>query len=313
MAVKKYLMIGKETTFGTKASTKDVTIDPESVELDPAGDSVLFYEGISGLDRFIEAGRYESGGSVSFPVDNKTFGHFVKYALGATGYTKTGTAPSITHTFVPAQDPRMDSFTAFVGKDVLEHVFTGCSITNLTISGGEGFVSASVDIISGKDEKATLASTVTFTTGKLYGSHTVAVKIGGTDQSTKVESFTLSIDTGAKHQFNVGNRYPSKSNRGSMVVSGDLSLSFDDTNELERYWGSVSGASNIINEFQLDFIIGAASTDISVSLPATVYTSMGQPVSGRGRIEQSGSFRAKQKSDGTGPIQVVIVNDVTTY
>lgn len=308
MTVKRYLIIGKETTFGTESVSKDATLDPENINLDPAGDDVIFYEGASGLDRQVEAGQYSTKGDFTFPVDKETIGHFIKLALGKNGYSVTGTASPYTHTFVPAQDPMMDTFTAFVGKDNFEHKFISNAISSMELSVSNGILSAKFATVGQKDAPSGTMQTPTFLDTPIYAAHNTIVTIDGV--SANVESLTLTISTGAENAFKLGSRYPYRINRGALSVTADFGLVFDDNTQLQKYWGGANGPQESIIEFPVVINVGS---DLDITLPAAVYTSVTQPVSGRGIIKQTAKLRAKLAADGTGPIQFDLTNDKPTY
>lgn len=310
---KRYIGIKKEAVFGTAETAPTYVLDAESIELDPTGDAAIVYEGASGLDNLAKATRYESGGSFSIPVDSESVGALMYFALGKDGYTKSGTAPAITHLFKPAQAPLMDSFTAFVGKDLFEHKFAGCVIGGITLELSDGFLTASVDVIGGKDANGSMPAggrPLTNVSAKRYVGHDVNFTIGGTAGSARVESFSITIETGAENGFAIGSRFPARAFRGSLNVEAEVTLGFYDLAELERFWGGTTGPTNDLTFFNATIEVG---TELDITLPRAFYSSLTQPVGGRGRIEQSGTIKAIQDNMGAGPIEVSLTNPVTDY
>lgn len=310
MAISRYFAFAEETTFGTAATAAE-TIDPESVEIDPSGDQALIYEGVSRLDRVVAPAPYMSEGSFTTPFDLKAFPWFLKWALG--GYEVTGTTPSFTHRFFPEQSALMKSFTARAGKDVFEHVFTGCVVENISLELDDGFLLASVDLLGGKDSKSSLQATPTFTQGAIYAPHQVTASINGTDESANIESFSITIETGADNEagLTIGNRFPRRAYRGAFMVEIELGLSFFSTTQLEKFWGTATGpTTTTLQEFEMTINVGP---DIDIIIPRAVYTAMEQPLGGRDRIEQTATLRALVKDDGTGPIEFSITNDKASY
>jgi hypothetical protein len=242
MGITRYFSYGEETTFGTLALATE-TIDPESAELDPSGDQALIFEGVSRLDRTVAPAPYRSEGSLTTPFDLTAFPWFLKWALG--GYTVTGTTPSFTHHFFSEQSALMKSFTARVGKDALEHLFTGCVVSSLSLELDDGFFTGSVDIVGGADQKGTLQISPTFTQGEIYAPHQLTAEINGVDESANIESFSISIDTGADNEagLTIGSRFPRRAYRGAFSVEIEVGLSFFSTTQLERFWGTATGPS----------------------------------------------------------------------
>ncbi|MCH5586316.1 phage tail tube protein [Shimazuella sp. AN120528] len=310
MGITRYFSYGEEATFGTPALAVE-TIDPESAELDPSGDQALIYEGVSRLDRTVAPAFYRSEGSLSTPVDLTAFAWFLKWALG--GYTVTGTAPSFTHHFFPEQSALMKSFTARVGKDVFEHIFTGCVVDSLSLELDDGFFVGSVDIAGGADQKGTLQANPTFTQGEIYAPHQVTAEINGVDESATIEKLSIKIETGADNEAGrtIGSRFPRRAYRGAFSVEIELGLSFFSTMQLERFWGTATGPStNKLTEIDTVIHVG---DNMDILIPRAVYTAMSQPLSGRDRIEQTATIRALVKADGTGPIEFSITNNKASY
>jgi len=309
MSVYRYFAVGEETTFGTPVPAVEY-MDPESAEMDPSGDQAIIYEGISGLDRIAKPGAYFSEGSVTAPVDLDVFPWFFKWALG--GVNTTGEGP-YTHTFFPQQSPLMPSFTARVGKDIFEHIFSGVVVGSLELSLEDQLLLGTVEMLGGKDEKGTLADPVEFTQGPVYAFHEVNATIDGMDESAILETFTLTIETGADNEAGrtVGSRFPRRAYRGALVVEMEMNLAFDSTRHLEKFWGTPTGpTTGDLQEFPLTINVGP---DIDIVIPRGIYTAMEQPVGGRERIEQTGTLRGLVTSDGTGPIQISVTNNKTAY
>jgi hypothetical protein len=310
MGITRYFSYGEEITFGTPALAVE-TIDPESAELDPSGDQALIYEGVSRLDRTVAPAPYRSEGSLSTPFDLTAFPWFLKWALS--GYTVSGTDSMFTHHFFPEQSALMKSFTARVGKDVFEHLFSGCVVSSLTLELDDGFFTGSVDIVGGADQKGTLQENPTFTQGEIYAPHQVTAEINGVDKSANIESFSISIDTGADNEagLTIGSRFPRRVYRGAFAVEIEVGLSFFSTTQLEKFWGTTTGPSTSkLTEMETTIHVG---DNIDILIPRAVYTAMSQPLNGRDRIEQTATIRALVKADGTGPIEFSITNEKESY
>lgn len=310
MGVTRYFSFGEETTFGTTAATVE-TVDPESAELDPSGDQALIFEGASRLDRIVAAGNYFSEGSVTIPVDLTAFPWFLKFALG--GYEVTGADTTYTHRFFPQQTALMPSFTARVGKDVFEHVFSGCVVSSMSLELDDSFLLASMDLLGGKDEKTTLQATPTFTQGEIYAPHQVTATVDSNDESAYIESFTITVETNADNEsgITIGSRFPRRAFRGAFMVEVELGLSFFSTVQLEKFWGTATGPNpNTLSEHTLTINVGS---NFDILIPRFVYNSMTQPLEGRDRIEQTATLRGLVASDGTGPIEFSVTNEKATY
>jgi len=309
MPIYRYVGIGEEQEFGVAAPAVEY-MDPESAEIDPSGDQAIIYEGASGLDRIAKPGAYFSEGSLTAPVDLIAFPWFFKWALG--GYSKQGEGP-YTHTFFPQQSPLMKSFTARVGKDIFEHVFTGMVVSTLELALEDQLLLGTVEMLGGRDEKGTLADPVNFTQGPVYAFHEVNATVDGVDESAALETFTLTIETGADNEAGrtIGSRFPRRAYRGALVVEAEMTLGFFSTSQLERFWGTPTGPTiGDLQEFPMTINVGP---NIDIVIPRGIYTAMEQPVAGRERIEQTATLRGLVAADGTGPIQISITNSKESY
>lgn len=311
MGITRYLSFVEEANHGTPVPTGGETIDPTSAELEPSGDTVLVYEGVSRLDRKVAPGPYLNEGSISTAFDDKAFPWFIKWALG--GYEVSGEAPSFTHRFFPQQGALLQPFTTRVGKDIFEHIYSGCVVGTLGIEYDREFVNANVDVIAGRDSQQALNATPTFTEGNIYAGCNVTVEIDATDQSTYVETFTLTIETGAdaENGVTVGSRYPRRAFRGSFLVELEMTMSFFDTSQLELFWGDPAGPLGCnVGDFPMTIHVG---DNVDIILPRLTYTNVSIPLPGRDRIEQTVTARALVAADGSGPIEFSITNDKASY
>jgi len=312
MAITRYLKIGKEDSYGVEAIVFPETIDPETVSIDPAGDDKLIYEGMSGLDRHAGLGIYSTGGDITFPLDDLVSGWFFKWALG--GYEVTGTLPSFTHIFSPSTTPLMQSFSAKIGKDIMEHVFLGNVVESISLEVESEWALMTVTTLGAKDKKNVLATDVDYTEGKFFTAPMASLTKDATDKSANINTLSLSIETGADIESSqgFGSRFPTKAFRGSMVVEMEMELGFDSDEELIAFWGGSDGPStSVIEEMVYTLSFG---DNIDFIFPRMVYTASGQPAEGRDGLTQSVTARALYDDvNKTGPIQVSMTNDKETY
>ncbi|NPV70290.1 MAG: hypothetical protein HPY55_06550 [Firmicutes bacterium] len=305
----RYAKLGEEAVHGT-AVAGAVTVDPESSSLDSPGDQALFWPGASGLDRQVAPAPYVMDGDLVVALDDVVAGWILKWLLGAN--ETTGTGP-YTHVFTPSRAPLLTPFTVRLGKDIFEHVFAGCVLDSLQIEVGAEFVKATLGILASKDEKAALAGAIAWSEGNIFAPHQVTAEIDSVDASARVEDLKLSIKNNAdlKSGRTVGSRFARRGYRGALEVTGDLTLSFIDSAELERFWGTATGpTSTTLTEFPLSLNFG---TSLVIELARCVYTAMGQPLAGRDRIVQKGSLRALVTTAGDGPIEATLTNDQARY
>ena len=311
-AITKYLRFGEESAFGQETNDYAETVDPTTASLDPAGDDKLILEGIGGLDRVAGLGVYSTAGDIGIPLDDASTGWFWKWTLG--GYEVSGTTGSYTHTFTPQLGGLMTPFSAAVGKDQFEHVFTGNVITELSLEADSEWAALSVSVIGSRDLRASLVDEVDYTEGRMFTAPEGRLVSGQTDLSADINSVSLAISTGADVETSAGfgSRFPTKATRGSMEVALELSLAFDNMDELTRFWGDTTGPStDHIAEESYTLSFGDA---IDIVIPRTVATSAGQPADGRGTITQSVSLRGMySEATKSGPVEVHLTNTRESY
>lgn len=305
--VTRYFGFAKESTYGTVGTTFNY-IDAASAEIDPSGDNVVAYEGASGLDYLFAAGNYEIGGSFEIPVDDVAIGYLFKWALG--DVTSTGTG-SITHTFFPKTNAVMDSFSVKVGKDVAEHIFLGCAVEKMKlVAKTNEIVTCEFDIVGAKDTKGAIASPSAYSMGNIFTGADVTMDIGGTNVAVENLTLELNMNPDIKGSIALGSRFAKKVYRGALEAALSFELAFNDTTELERFWGSATGPTNSVNGFAANINIGS---NLDIVIPSGVYTSLEQPLSGRDRIVQAGKIRCFRSADGlTGPISFALTNSKPT-
>lgn len=306
----RYAQLGQESIHGT-AVAGAVTVDPESSSLDSPGDQAIIWPGASGVDRQVAPAPYVMDGDLVVALDDVVAGWILKWLLGSVA--TSGAEPSYTHVFTPNRASLLTPFTTRIGKDIFEHVFSGCVLDSLVIDVGAEFVKATLGILASQDAKAELAAAVAFSEGNLFAPHLVTAEIGAVDESARVDAMKLSIKNNGdlKAGRTIGSRFARRAYRGALEVTGDLTLSFTDTDELERFWGTATGpTSTSLTEFALSLVLGTALT---IDLPRCVYTAMGQPLSGRDRIVQKGSIRALATALGAGPIEATLINAQAAY
>lgn len=310
--ITRYLMIGEETQYGVEPASYSETLDPESVDLDNSGDDKLIYEGMSGLDRLVTLGAYTTGGSITLPIDDKATVWFWKWALG--GYEKSGSSPAVTHTFFPKRGAWMPSFSAKVGKNIFEHIFLGNVIESINLEIENEWALITVNTVGQKDKNGALSDTVEFTEGNLFSAPLVTLDKNGTDMSSKVNSLSLNLETGANVEDGIGfgSRFPRKALQGSMICTLELTLAFDSMDELTDFWGGDLEPSNDkLKSFSYTLHLGE---NFDIIFPKMIYTSSSQPVEGRDAIQQTVTARALyDDSTKEGPIMVSVTNDRESY
>lgn len=303
----RYAGFAKEAGYGQAAAAAAFHVDITSATLDTPTDSEIVYEGGIGRSAKVKRpGYYSPAGNIVYGIDINTIIYFLKWALG--GYKFTAGTPN-KHEFWGSDNSLLDSFTAFVGKDVFEHRFAGCVINSLELVIEGGFVVATVAINAKKDAKRTLLSEEDLILTEEYPLvfHEVTASVGGSDVSADVKRLTLSINnnTDVAAGRGLGSRHPQRIPVNNRETTFSLNLWFGDGDQLQRFWGSETGPSEDGGEefpTTIKFDTGDGK-EMEIKIPRAFYTQVQTQASGRDELVQECSARALRSTvtlaDGT--------------
>lgn len=329
MKIARYLGLAEESTYNPETPPEATFhVDIASATLDAPTDSQLIYEG--GLQRgpkMHRPGFYNPSGNIAYAFDIKTIGFLLKWALGGYDFT-AGTPPALnTHEFFGVNDSILPSFTARVGKDLFEHVFSGCTINSLTLEISDGYCMATVDIQGAKDAKDVLVEIEDLLLPEEYplAFYEVTADLGG-DISCEVRNVTITInnnlDAGAGK--GIGSRFPCRMVAGDREITVSKDMYFEDTGALEKLWGGATGpeAVDASTEFELTLTFTAPDEKgtMDIIFPRAIYTQVSHQPTGRAELVQSSVLRAflstvtlLDASEVETDIYVQIENAETTY
>lgn len=316
----RYLGLAEETTFG-QAEEAMFHVDIASASLDTPADSHLDIESSMGRGaRMHKPGFYSPSGNIVYAFDIKTIRWLLKWALG--GYVFTG--EENLHEIYASDSTDLPSFTARLGKDVFEHVFAGCKINSLEISVEDSFCQATAELVSVKDSKGVLKQQHELILPDDYplAFYEVSAKMNDSDISADVKSFTLTINNGidAAAGRSIGSRYPRKLLAAGREVTLSTSMFFENTEQLEKFWGDATGPSDKgAEEYSMEFNFDAGGgKGMSLLLPRAIHTGLDIQPSGRDELVQE--IEAKiymdevMLKDGTTPVTtdvyVALIDDV---
>ncbi|MFA5543256.1 MAG: phage tail tube protein [Bacilli bacterium] len=290
----RYIGLAEETLFN-QAAEAVIHLDMASASLDSPADTQMVYAG--GLQRGARTHRpgfYSPSGNIVYAFDVRSIAYLLKWALG--GYLFTGGSPNM-HEFYGQNDIILPSFCTRLGKDRFEHVFTGCVINSLELKVEGEYCMVTADIIAAKDAKASLEEVSNLLLPEEYplAFHEMTLAIGS-DVSAKFKDFTLTIANGlnAESGRSVGSRYPRRIPAGEREITFSANLWFENTDELEVYWGDSTGpADSGSTEFSpvITFDAGLGGS-LEISLPTCIYTQVQQQPSGRDELVQAVAGKA---------------------
>lgn len=315
----RYLGLAEETTFA-EPKEAEFHVDIASASLDTPSDTHLDFESSMGRGaRMHRPGFYSPSGNIVYAFDIKTIRWLLKWTLGGYVFTDLDNL----HEIYASDDTDLPSFTARLGKDLFEHVFAGCKINSLEISVEDSFCQATAELIAVKDSKAVLKEQheLILPTDYPLAFYDVTMNLDNSDISSQVKSFTLSISNGidAANGRSIGSRYPRKLLAASREITLSSSMFFEDTSQLERFWGGSLGPSETgSQEYNLEFNFDAGGgKGMIIKLPRVIHTSVNLQPSGRDELVQEISAKAYMGSmylnDGasiTTDMYVSIIDDV---
>jgi len=291
----RYAGLAKEANFGTAENSADFHVDIASSSLDTPTDAEMVFQGGMGRSPSVRRPAYYSvSGNIVYVVDIETIAEVLKWTLGGYEYTDGGVDTPNTHEIWGADDFELDSFTAFVGKDVFEHVFAGCTINSLELAVEGEFVQLTLDVVGAADERIALAAAGDLTLPDDYPLTFVetGVNIGG-DISADVKSLTLTINNNADADAGrgMGQRTPYRIPVNARETTASLSLWFENTNYLENFWGGATAPDDVDGADSLDVEISlsmptADGRSATISLPNAYINAINIQPSGRDELVQ---------------------------
>ena len=231
-----------------------------------------------------------------------------------------------THVVTPGTDDTLHGLSLDVGKDQHQHAFTGCSISQFTITVEKEYAMLNFDVIGEVDKTETIVAE-SVVLAKLprwrpYGDgypvpfHRVTAKMvdyGGSLAAfqTSLESLSLTYSNGADGESGVtlGSRNPQRIWGGEIEITGEMALVFDGTDELQDFWGGASAPADAgTTEKALEITFSSDDTSpigsIVLSLPKCIFQNVGITASGRERIIQAVKFEALYDDTATHAIQM---------
>jgi len=295
MPVLRYLGLAKEADFAGAAPPVAVFhVDIASASLDAPMDTELIYSGGLGRGRKIHRpGFYAPSGDIAYAFDIRTIGWLLRWALDGYKYTPQLDPALDIHEIWGSDSSLLPSFCARLGKDLFEHVFSGCTIGTLTITVEGEFCTVTATINAAKDAKEAIKAKSALLLPSQYplAFHEVTATIAGADSSAKVKSLTLTIENALAPDAgrSIGSRHPRRIPAGERAVNLSANLFFEDTAELERFWGGAAGpAATGVTEFAVELNFDAGVDGFMViALPKVIYNQVQQQPSGRDEITQA--------------------------
>lgn len=297
----RYFGFSPESTYAESPAPAAVHhIDITEAGIDVPDDPTLIYGG--GLrrgPRIHRPGFYQPAGDLAWAIDIRTLPYLLYWVLGGYVFTDTAGATN-THEMYGTDSRQLPSFCSRVGKDLFEHVFSGCVADQLSLEVAGEFAEATLSVLAAKDAKAALVDVENLLLPAEYPLSFVELALelpSASDISVIVNSMTVSVNNNhdAESSRALGSRFgrrgPDAGERETML---ELEIRFEDTDQLEAFWGGASGpAETGTTEFGAKILIDAgADGSAELETGRAIFTSAQQQPSGRDVLTQSLSVRA---------------------
>jgi len=292
--IRRYAGLAEEYSFNI-ASPPDAIfhIEIASTTLDvPDNPNLVFEGGLYRGRKTIRPGYYVPAGNIVYPIDIRSFGYFMKWALGEYVFTDGGGGTN-THEMYGKDNNIIPSLCAHIGKDGFgEHIFSGLTINSVEIVIENDYILCTVDMVGAKDTKTTIKAIADLTlfNENLLSFVDASMTFGVGNYNCKVKSLTLNITNNADTEAGkgVGSRYPCRIPVAARDVNFSGNLWFEDDTEYQKYWGGASGISDDgpTNEAIVITIDSGDDGSIEINMPKAVYTNLAAQPSGRGEIVQ---------------------------
>jgi len=307
--------IGKETTFGTKASS--ISYFPvESFDPSPRAEIVreqgMFGRKESTLKGACVAKKFAEP-SFSGIVYDEIIGELLMAALGTD--TKTGSAVPYTHTFT-SNNTSIPSYTIVWKSGNMTKMLTGCVLTTLSLVQETGaFLNYSASFIS------KYPATTTETPGisaenkfcSKYATLKLADDVAGLSGASAInaETFNWTIEKNVESLFVFGSDEPADNYDKQMDNTGDFTLGIDDDSYLTLHENGTIKAMQF-ETVNSDVAIGTGNPELKVVFDAVDVSEWTRGGGKDDRTTQTCGFVASYDLGSSSEITVTLKNSQST-
>lgn len=315
MAVKRYIGIGKETTFGIAvAATRYVEAvdtfqpDPGVVILDPVAQRARKDKVFTKFRARGNIGAWEVK-----PED--IIGEALYGVLGAVSSAQQGGTSAYKHTFTPADT--IKSWTLRKGVELNELVNPGCLFNQLTFQTRHPeILKAILEVFGvGAAPSKVALDTPTFSTLQPFVYHQCTITLAGSDKSSLVYDASVVINNSIPiDRGGHSSKYIPKIRVGDRVVNGKLSTYFDETDQYDAFIAGTEFALNL--KWVGALIESTYYYTLELDLPKCVYRSRGAPEIKpiKEPLVVDAPFDALYKTDSyNAEMKAYLTNKITSY
>ncbi len=199
----------------------------------------------------------------------------------------------------------LPALTARIGKDIFEHVFSGCIVNSLELAVDDSYAQLTVDLAGRKDGRADLLDFCQLDLGDdvTLAFHEMRATRGFESAQIRSLNLTVNNNVDAAGGRGPGSRYPHRIPAGAREVNAELTLWYENEDHVKRFWGGETGPGNLgPTEFdlELEFTDPGSGETLTISLPRCIYSAASHQPSGRDRMDESVSVIALMEQVQTG-------------
>ena len=301
---------GKESTFGTKATMTDL-VNLTSETLSAAvekGDEGSLLASKTAMSRDLMS--ITVSGDVSFILRPEFAGHLFYFATGGTDSVAASTPEGYhKHQMVLCEpNANLPTFTVTVDRKVANKAYTGCTISNLSLTCAAGdYVSGSFSIMGYKEEEGTTVDLPAYTIPS-YRCTSATFTVG--DETFDISSATFTLDNAlveAPQTYSSG-LYSGQPQHGLRSVTVDFDIPYNTQVEtLKEELLTTDSTAEVV----LKFTSSDTNQFITLTMANVSINSVTNNVSGTGLISASISGEALSVGDEE-PLVVEIQDRVST-
>lgn len=320
---KGYCGLAEEASYGAGGSPSvflPIRSDGFGLENSP-----MFDSNIRGRDRFqASAGTFNDDGSIELVAGPENgMGYLLKGAFGtasvSTASEGSGTDNVGTHTFTT--DDKLPSYAAELGLGAIDAArHKGVGVDTLEFSHTpEEYLVISADLTAKEPELQGSQASPTYSDIRPFVWHDGVVSFDGTDRSTDVSEFTMSVENDLDEKIR-GSRTPDKCHVGTRTVSGTLNMDFENTNALERFLGD-TGVSTVQDQLykasvnakwtspELVVSSGSSNYSLELDIPSITLSTHEAQLNEQDAIIENIEFDAEVDVGGSGyDVEATLIN-----
>lgn len=315
------IYIGKETTFGTKASSF-IALPVRDFNFNPQQEFAKDNSVIGRIEENVSSIVTKQWSEPTFGglVLDKAFGHLLLMALGVVSTTADSPEAGVnTHAFSVKNDNNPISYTIIFKDAVQTKMVTGAVLNTLETSSEDlaDYVTYTASFF-GKFPTTT-TQTETYVAENIFAPKFTTIKLAsalsGLDAAAAIslEAAKLTIEKNVEAEYSIGNVEPTAIFNKQFNVFADMTALFED----ETYYDIFEAGTKKAVRFELentDVTIGAATNPkVTIDLAKCSLEDFGKEAGADEKVVQTFALRGEYSLTDGKAIQASLINTQTSY